>query len=224
MGRCRHSKTARSAATPPNHQIRLSPGPEGGGGLWRLAFTSLLERWIPAFPFHENAILAPRFHKTVSLTLSIVNEFPSIAQIEINGRFSATCVPHLDHILGLSIEALNRAGPGDDPAIQSFLLAFGKLQRLRICLSGPSRAMCCERLTWRHLSYLELAGLQISPKAPASLLRRHKELRRIIMTNVRLQGGAGGWDEFVSAVAAMSRSWACSYSGGTSQGTMTRDP
>jgi hypothetical protein len=175
------------------------------------------------------------FTKTVSLALSIVNDFPSITDIEINGRFSATessetgpqgaptGVPDLRHILGLRIEALNRAGPRDDPAIQSFLLAFGNLQRLRLWLSGPSRTMCCEGLTWRHLSHLELGGLHISSKASVSLFRRHEELRSITMTNVRLQGGVEGWKEFISAVGPISKSWACSYSSGVVHGTMTRD-
>ncbi len=161
------------------------------------------------------------FTETVSLALSIVNGFPSITEIEINGRISATGVPSLDHIRGLCIEALNRAGPDDDPAIRSFLLAFGKLQHLRLCISGPDRAMCCERLTWQHLSHLELGGLHISPEALVSLLRRHRGLRQFDMTNVRFRGGARDWVEFVKAVEPMSRSWICSYSGGALHGTMT---
>ena len=161
------------------------------------------------------------FTETVSLTLSIVNDFPSITEIEINGRFSAAGVPGLDHIRGLYIEALNRASPADDPAIRSFLLAFSKLQRLRLCISGPDRAMCCEGLNWRHLSHLDLGGLHVSPEALVSLLRRHEELRQFSTRDVRFRGGARDWGEFVKAVEPLSKSWICSYSGGTLHGTMT---
>ena len=162
------------------------------------------------------------FTQTVSLTLSILNSFPSITEVEINGRFSAAAIPELHHTLELRIEALNRGGPADDSAIQSFLLAFAKLQRLRLCLSGPNRSMRCGCFTWRHLVQLELLGLHIFPEELVSLLRRHKELTRVTIANVRLKGGTAGWDEIFTAVEGMGGSCSCSLLGDMVHGTIYR--